>query len=365
MSTVLNGVENRIRHKPDTAPDTGSSVTVVISCFNYGRFLRSAVWSCLEQTGVRVDVVIVDDASTDNSLAVANELAQTSSQVSVIAHSVNRGIVDAFNTGASAATGDYIVRLDADDLLTPGSLQRSTALAEAYPSVGLVYGHPLHFSGHQLPEARTNPSKWTVWPGWEWLRGRCESGLNVITSPEVLMRRSVLDKAGPMAHLAHTHDMELWLRLSAFGDVGYIHGVDQAWHREHEDSVSAVGVNRLVDLRERKAAFEMLFTNLNRGEDTHLLMLAAQNALKSEVLCNIRQEFDRGVPDRGVYEQYLSFAEDMNINGELHSSYKKIQEKSSTSLTMLVSAPGRFSRRLSLSIRNKISWRRWHREGLF
>ena len=63
-------------------------------------------------------------------------------------------MVATFNDGAKTATGEFLVRLDADDLLTPGSLARATQLARAYPSVGLVYGHPIHFSTESLPESR-------------------------------------------------------------------------------------------------------------------------------------------------------------------------------------------------------------------
>src|SRR5664279_5125758 len=106
------------------------------------------------------------------------------------------------------------------------------------PSVGLVYGHPLHFWGKHLPKARTTPSGWLHWRGLDWLRARCEAGNNVITSPEVLMRASVVARVGGQRDLAHTHDMEMWFRIAAFSDVVYILGADQAWHRVHEQSLS-------------------------------------------------------------------------------------------------------------------------------
>ena len=72
---------------------------------------------------------------------------------------------------------------------------------------------------------------WTVWPGRQWLADRCRSGLNVITSPEVVVRTSVIRRVGGQQPLAHTHDMEMWMRISAFSDVGRVDGPDQAWHR--------------------------------------------------------------------------------------------------------------------------------------
>ena len=72
------------------------------------------------------------------------------------------------------------------------------------------------------------------------------------------MRRSVVDKIGGQKHLTHTHDLEMWLRMSAFCDVAYIHGADQAWHREHAQSLSAQ-YNGIRDLTERRDAFDALF----------------------------------------------------------------------------------------------------------
>ncbi len=87
-------------------------------------------------------MIIVDDRSTDASLALARRLAAADPRVAVIAHPTNRGPVETFNDGLERAQGQYLVSLDADDLLTPGSLARAVALLEAEPDVGMVYGRP-------------------------------------------------------------------------------------------------------------------------------------------------------------------------------------------------------------------------------
>ncbi|WP_250280018.1 glycosyltransferase, partial [Frankia sp. Cppng1_Ct_nod] len=113
-----------------------------------------SVGSALDQPGVATDVVIVDDASDDDSASVAVSLAAADSRVGVLTRRANGGPVAAFNDGLAKAQGEYLVRLDADDLLTPGSLARSLALLEANPWVGMAYGRPLHFDGDsELPAA--------------------------------------------------------------------------------------------------------------------------------------------------------------------------------------------------------------------
>ena len=79
--------------------ESGATVTVVIPCYNYERYLGEAVESSLSQKGIKVNVIIVDDKSTDGSLAVARRLATEDSRISIIAHQDNAGPVQTFNDG--------------------------------------------------------------------------------------------------------------------------------------------------------------------------------------------------------------------------------------------------------------------------
>ena len=267
---------------------------MVIPCFNYARFLPEAVESALSQAGVVVDVIIVDDASTDDSLAVAHRLAASDARVRVLAHPANAGPVRTFNDGLVLASGEFLVRLDADDLLTPGSLRRAADMMRSFPEVGLVYGRPLHFSRARQP-ARTEPRTWTVWPGMRWLADRCADGFNVITSPEAFMRMSVVQRVGGQRLLAHTHDMEMWLRLAAHADVAYVSGADQAWHRDHPASLSAREVDQLSDLRERADAFRELVAGVaGRCDGVAELGGVAARRLAREAVASCHYELDRG-----------------------------------------------------------------------
>lgn len=279
-----------VRERPRTITER-SRVSVVVTCYNYARFLPISVGSALRQVGVDVDVIIVDDASTDGSGALAAELASRDDRIRVIPLPVNQGPVAAFNQGLAAATGTYIVRLDADDALTGGSLRRSVALLEHHPSLGLVYGHPLHFTD-DLPPARCAVQEWLVWRGRDWLEARCRAGTNVITSPEVVMRRAVLDRIGGMRPLAHTHDMELWLRIAAHADIGYLVGCDQAWHREHPASLSLQAEDPRIILADIDAAFQMLWDGAPHPDPQHVL--AARRGVARQAAAQAQRFFDRG-----------------------------------------------------------------------
>jgi hypothetical protein len=316
---------------------------------------------------VTVDVIIVDDASTDGSLQLARELSASHPNVAVIAHGANVGVVESFNDGAKAATGDFLVRLDADDLLTPGALARATQLADAYPSVGLIYGRPVHFDTEEPPGFRGTPSAWTVWPGREWLADRCRSGTNVITSPEVVMRRSVLEKIGYQAPLRHTHDMELWLRISAFSDVAYIHGVDQAWHREHAASMSAREVDPLVDLKERREAFDVLFAGpAGDVKGAARLRRAATRALVVEALNTAAHELDRGAGTSPLYDFCLRLAQDLDPGVTQGPAWRRVTHPAALAAAATPWGRGRaVLRRGAGRARSEFRWWNWRRNGVF
>jgi glycosyltransferase involved in cell wall biosynthesis len=113
-------------------------VDVVVPCYNYGHFLTACVESVLAQEGVEVSVLVVDDGSADQSAAIARALAVRDSRMRLISLPKNIGMIPAVNRGIGEITGEYFVKLDADDLLPPGSLKRSIALLERYPNVGRV-----------------------------------------------------------------------------------------------------------------------------------------------------------------------------------------------------------------------------------
>ena len=186
---------------PASSPATARipKVSIIIPCYNYGHFLPDSVGSALAQVGVEVEVIVVDDASTDDSANIAQQIAGKDSRVTLLRHDQNCGQVVAFNNGYAIATGEFIVRLDADDLLTPGSLARSIALFDAFPSVGMVYGHPKHFTTTEPPKPKVGHTRsWSIWSGLDWLAERCRRGWNVITSPEVVIRASTMRRIGPL-----------------------------------------------------------------------------------------------------------------------------------------------------------------------
>lgn len=108
-------------------------VSVVVNNYNYGRFLRDAIDSALAQTYAPLEVVVVDDGSTDESRDI---IASYGNRILPVLRE-NGGQGSAFNSGFAACTGEYVLFLDADDALLPTAVERATALFE--PGVAKVY----------------------------------------------------------------------------------------------------------------------------------------------------------------------------------------------------------------------------------
>jgi glycosyltransferase involved in cell wall biosynthesis len=291
-----------------------TSVSVLIPCYKYGHFLEDAVTSVLDdQEGVDVRVLIIDDASPDDSADMAKKIAARDPRVEVIVHTANKGNIATFNEGLLEwADGDYCALVSADDRLTPGALRRARDLLDAHPGAGFVYGHALWFThGSPLPTARTRARGWSVWPGQRWLEHLFRQGENPITSPEVVMRTSLLKSVGGFdTRLPHAADMELWLRLAANADVGFIRGADQAYYRLHQENMRKA-YSALLDLRERRLVYETVLDRYGaRLPDAKALYDIVHRKLGREALWAAGRAYGRERAQQAYVDELAAFALD-------------------------------------------------------
>ena len=243
-------------------------VTVMIPSYNYARFLRECVESAAGQSNV--DVVIVDNGSTDESPELADQLAERHGNIRFVRYDDNHGIITSFNRCREEIRGEYAVLLCADDCLTPGSIERSRRFMEAHPRVGLSYGPATFFArledvrSEEL-EGRMRPP--VVHPGDHWVERLCLTGRNPIYTPEAFARTSVLDAIGGFEpRCPYTSDLNRWLRVAARSDVGFVPGPSQALFRRHADNEGrAYPHGSVSELTQRWAAYDAFFETL--GDD--------------------------------------------------------------------------------------------------
>jgi glycosyltransferase involved in cell wall biosynthesis len=292
-----------------------SRVDVVIPCYNYGRYLTECVSSVLDdQPGSDVRVLIIDDASRDDSVEVARKLAAGDSRVEVAVHPVNMGAVPTYNEGLLEwASSHYCLLISADDKLVPGALRRATEFLDARPSVGFVYGNIVRFSGaeDEPPRARLTVQNQRVFNGHRWLKRRFRESKNPVAAPAVVARTSLQHQVGGYnPRLPHTGDAEMWMRMAARADVGYLN-VDQAFYRRHGSNMSHGLDDYVVRFRQWREAYEAALEYCDGVvPDVSRLSRSAHRLLAHEALWVAVRAYDRRRTGWVPVDELVAFAFD-------------------------------------------------------
>ncbi|GHS87596.1 glycosyl transferase [Actinomycetota bacterium] len=342
-------------------------VSVVVPCYNYGRYLPACLDSVLSQEGVDVDVTVVDDASTDDSVEVARRRAATDPRVRVVLHAGNQGHIATFNEALAAASAPYVVKMDADDLLVPGALARATALLESFPQTSFVFGYVRTFTDEVPRDLPTDVRSWSVWSGQEWIDRLAHRGHNVIMQPEIVLRRSALDQVGGhRAELPETSDLNLWLRLASVGSVGRVNGPVQGLYRVHDQSMQrTVHAGFLSDLRGRARAFDgFLAESADRVERPEQVARTVHRTLARDAVRLAHRAYDTGAQATEPVAAYLDLAAGLDPSVARTPAWAGLRVRSAWSGapvlgTLVRHSPGALAR----EVQDRVRWRRWRRYG--
>jgi glycosyltransferase involved in cell wall biosynthesis len=168
-------------------------VSIIVPCYNAGPWLAQALESCLAQTWTAREIIVVNDGSRDDSLAVARSF-ETRGVVTV--DQPNRGASAARNAGLGLAKGDFIQYLDADDVLAPEKIARQMSILEARPDASLVSGEWARFAYNSADAEFIPHANWKDITATEFLQLYFEAGM-MMHPAAWLSRRSLLDESGP------------------------------------------------------------------------------------------------------------------------------------------------------------------------
>jgi glycosyltransferase involved in cell wall biosynthesis len=206
-------------------------ISVIIPACNSGSFIGDAIESALMQTYRPIELVVVDDGSTDNTRSVVSIYSNKVRYV----YQENRGVSAARNAGMALAKGEYIAFLDADDRWLPTKLEKQHGLFLKKPRLGLVhcavyYWRPEH-SQNNIRKVKMNV-----------FEGNCYAKLcsgNGITTSSVVVRRKCIDLVGAFDEtLSVSEDWDLWIRISRQFLLGYV-AEPLALYRQHKGSLAS------------------------------------------------------------------------------------------------------------------------------
>lgn len=186
------------------ANDHMSKVSIIITTYNRSALLRAAVESVLAQTYPNIEIIVIDDGSTDDTAEVMSRYADRITYV----WQENRGADEAFMAGLEIASGHYIGALDHDDLFMPTKIERQVQVLDSRPEVGLVHCHYYH-----IDENGNTLNKVSVL-----LEGNVLKDLvleDSIWSGAPLIRRECLDRVG--LPTGYCSDWKLLLRIAQAG----------------------------------------------------------------------------------------------------------------------------------------------------
>lgn len=197
------------------------AVSVVMPVYNAQRYLREAIESVLGQTFADFELIAVDDGSKDDSLAILREYAAKDPRVKVESRA-NTGIVGALNDGLKVAAGEFIARMDSDDVATPDRFEKQVAYLGANPDCVLVGSQVMLIDSDGAALCPKQDTEYTH----EAIDSAHLAGRWPLVHPTIMMRREALLKAGAYREKYQwLEDLDLFLRMAEVGKLASLKDV--------------------------------------------------------------------------------------------------------------------------------------------
>lgn len=317
----------------DGVPD----VSVIIPVYNCGPYLAASMASILGQTLASIEIIAVDDGSTDGSGEVLDALAAKDDRLRVV-HQPNGGIVSALNAALALARGRYIARMDGDDLARADRLELQRRFLEAHPdhvAVGSLYriidseGAHVH---SQRPSDQSRQTDLMIFPPF----------VKTVPHPTLMVRTEAIRALGGYrSFFPHAEDHDLFLRLAPLGKIAVlpellldyrVHAsASSARHRDTQlDSVLKAQCAAMILARSGEDVFrdgDPVSIEAMVAGRANVPPLAAWSALRA--LRNVEYELDRRDPPAArkalarLAGQLLSDARALQRSGALAGLFKR------------------------------------------
>jgi glycosyltransferase involved in cell wall biosynthesis len=267
-------------------------VSAIMPIYNSERYLAAALDSVLAQTLGNVEVVAVDDGSTDASAAIADRYAAAHPHVVRVIHQPNGGVCHARNSALAAARGDYFALLDADDIWLPHHLEASVALLRRRPELDLVHAdiERIDRDGNSLGCKERH---------WDQVGDDAFVALFLrrehVCCLTAVFRREAVERVGGFDERFNRlgcEDRDLWLRITSTAPIAYIDNV-HARYRLHGNNMSA----NFDRMRQARLRLVDKFSETERGRPLRRRALAAAD-------CNLGDELMDADQRRAAFGAY-------------------------------------------------------------
>lgn len=248
-------------------------VSVLMSVYNGAMYLRDAIDSILSQTYTNFEFLIIDDASTDNSLEIIS--SYNDKRIILVQNTNNLSLPRSLNKLLDMARGEYIVRMDADDVSLPERISKQVEFMDTHTEIGLSgTARKVYIDG----EYKLYNTEESLHINERLLQGNC------IAHPTVIMRKSMLDKYSLRydPKFKSAQDYELWIRMSYLFPIGNMPD-PLLIYRHHEGQMrvnKAIEQERNTLLIENAVLSKRLFRKDKNGQTLSLLKRIIGNYIK-------------------------------------------------------------------------------------
>lgn len=211
-------------------------VSVIMSTFNENEAeLRNAIESILNQTYRNIEFLIVLDNPENNGIFnILNEYREKDKRIKLIINTKNIGLAESLNVAIKYARGEYIARMDADDISVPNRIEKQVSFLEEND-----YYHVVASDRFDIDEnGNTLPARYKVPKDFKQLKRVLKYG-NAIVHPTVVIRKDVLTAIGCYRNFQASQDYDLWLRIISNGYKIYIMDEKLLYYRIRNNSISS------------------------------------------------------------------------------------------------------------------------------
>ena len=217
-------------------------VSVVMPVYNAENYVKKAIISVLEQTYTNIELILINDGSTDNSLDIMKEFHNKDNRVKLISRE-NKGLVYSLNEGIKSALGEYIVRMDADDICLLNRIEKQVNFMKQHKEVG-VCGGWVQFFGKNIKSVI-----WKLPLTSEELKVRLLFSVP-LAHPSVIIRKKIIleNELFYDADYKHAEDYELWSRVVDYTNLANLPEVILKY-RLSDTSVTYLAENSKDDKR--------------------------------------------------------------------------------------------------------------------
>jgi glycosyltransferase involved in cell wall biosynthesis len=193
-------------------------ITIVMPVYNAGKFLLTTIESIIQQTYTNFELIAVDDYSTDDSFVILQKFAKEEKRIKAIKNNQSKGVIEALQTAIAQSTGDFITRMDADDLMIDNKLEVMHRKLKQYGEGHVAIGQVKYFSDSKtIGEGYKNYENWlnamtSLGSNYDGIYTEC-----TIPSPCWMLHRSDFEKCGGFSSNTYPEDYDLAFRMLAAG----------------------------------------------------------------------------------------------------------------------------------------------------